>query len=203
MNAIVQVPISSLHSVIIDADDMDLIASYKWRPLKNAIGKFYAVTSSRAEGKVRPDRIPMHRLLCGLSPGDSVVVDHINGDGLDNRRSNLRVCTMSENCARSRSRNVKATKYRGVYPSGKKSFRALVQLSAGDISLGIFRSPHLAALAYNKKIVEIFGEFATTNRIDFATCKADLAEEIRLAESRVVELLAEMHDLDKAIGEPK
>ena len=77
---------------IVDDEDVPILSRYRWCAAK-AYNTFYAVAWYRGMGK----NLVMHRLLLGLSEGDHRVIDHINGDGLDNRKANLRVCTNRQN----------------------------------------------------------------------------------------------------------
>jgi hypothetical protein len=99
----------------------------------------------------------------GLDETSRMVCDHVNGDTLDNRRSNLRVCTQSEN-----AKNIHTVygmiDYKGVYKDGR-TYRAMIRVNGKRISLGNFQSPELAATAYNLAAVKHFGRFAQLNRI--------------------------------------
>jgi hypothetical protein len=99
-----------------------------------------------------------------------MVVDHINGNRLDNRKSNLRICTQFQNTKnRFKSRSNKSG-YKGVsffkakYPL-KKPWVAEIVYNYKRISLGYFYTKEDAAKAYNKKAIELFGEFAKLNVI--------------------------------------
>jgi hypothetical protein len=91
---------------IIDETDLPLVEPYLWR-LHNA---GYAWVYTDAKGR---HGTSMHRHLCGLAADDPREVDHLNGDRLDNRRSNLRVCTRAENAQNSPSR-FGTSRHRGV-----------------------------------------------------------------------------------------
>lgn len=105
----------------------------------------------------------MHRLLIYVPPGFEV--DHINRNGLDNRRANLRTCTKSENAAnREKVGGDTSSKYKGVHrraDSGK--WMARIKVNGRRRSLGCFYSEEEAALAYNVAATEEFGEFARVN----------------------------------------
>lgn len=112
----------------------------------------------------------MHRKIMGVIDG-MIIVDHINGNGLDNRRSNLRKCTRSEN-QRNRPRTKANTSgYKGVcFTDGK--YRAQIQYAGKTINIGAYSTADEAARAYDKKAAELFGDFAYLN---FPEVKAEQA----------------------------
>ena len=106
----------------------------------------------------------MHRLITNAPKG--LMVDHINHNGLDNRRKNLRLCTVSQNNRNRRpiTRPNKGSKYKGVTFDKKRNlFKAEIQHNKKKYFLGRFKSQIKAAQAYDKKARELFGEFAYLN----------------------------------------
>jgi hypothetical protein len=111
----------------------------------------------------------MHREIVG---GDSPHIDHINGDGLDNRDENLRPCTVSQNIANSRGDKIgkKWSKYKGVVfrpevkgDKGGKQWKVRIGFQNTVVHIGSFSTEEEAARAYDRKAVELFGEFAHVN----------------------------------------
>jgi hypothetical protein len=101
----------------------------------------------------------MHRFL--MNPAVGMTVDHINKDTLDNRKANLRVCTNQQNvmgkCGHGAS-------YKGVsFYKRTGKWVAKIKHNYVTINLGYFDDETEAALAYNKKAKELFGEYATLN----------------------------------------
>lgn len=105
----------------------------------------------------------MHRYIIN-TPIDSFT-DHINQNGLDNRKSNLRLCNQSQNMANVKPIKNKSSKYKGVYWN-KKEHKWYVQIKNkkfGNIFLGVFDNEEEAGRAYDLKAIEIHGEFAVLN----------------------------------------
>ena len=116
--------------------------------------------------------IMMHKFIMNAPKG--MCVDHINHDGLDNRRENLRICTYSQNSQNKRRRVNSRSGYKGVYQIPEKyKVRKRFQAYIGDpntpatnkrnIRLGTYLTAEEAARVYDKKAKELFGEFAELN----------------------------------------
>jgi hypothetical protein len=96
-----------------------------------------------------------------------IKVDHINHDILDNRRSNLRLCTHAENCRNRRTPINNTSGYTGVYwAEDRNCWRAQITYNKRTMYLGSFSSKTKAAKAYNRAAKELFGKFACLNIID-------------------------------------
>jgi len=140
---------------IVDADDFEWLNQYTWCINGTGRGKWYAC---RMEGRTM---IRMHRMIMNAPKG--MLVDHINGNGLDNRRSNLRLCTPRQNMGNRRKCRGKSA-YKGVFYhkiDGKRY--AKIKYKGETIHLGTFDDDVEAARAYDRKAVELFGEFACLN----------------------------------------
>jgi hypothetical protein len=125
--------------------------------MKNGAG-FYARTSVDGKHKF------LHRLIMGAPKG--VEVDHINGEGRDNRRSNLRLCTHAENGRNSVSRTGKS-QYKGVYFDSRRGrWIARIRKDRKYHWLGSFHNEEDAARAYNLAAPKLHGEFARPNAIE-------------------------------------
>lgn len=130
--------------------DCDWIASYKW----GLSDKGYARTLKN--GKV----LRMHRLI--LDANRSEQVDHKNLDRLDNRRQNLRLSTPTENNANKNKQSNNTSGYKGVFKRGSR-WVAFVNKNRKRYWLGTYDTPSEAAVAYNERASELFGEFARLN----------------------------------------
>ena len=152
---------------LIDEQDLELIAPYTWCAAKEKEGYFTAVTRIAVKnGKQRQKSIKMHRLLMSESLSHGLVVDHINGNPLDNRRENLRICTRRENTLNSKKPKTNSTGYKGVsYSARMKKYKAAINVNSSFIHLGYFICPIEAARAYDKAALNHFGEFAKTNNL--------------------------------------
>ncbi len=152
---------------VIDDQDAELVAGFKWYPMKTVDRKVYA-----AGWKNQPPGrffVHLHRLIANAQPGE--VIDHIDRDRLNCRRSNLRRVTAQQNSWNSGpSRRARASKYKGVFLCRKTGrFRARIVTKGKSIYLGYFASEEEAARAYNRKAAELFGEFAYLNPLPQAT----------------------------------
>ena len=149
------IPLTQGKFAIVDAEDYDWLNQYKWCAARSR-GTFYAQRGSN--GSV----VTMHREI--MRPPDGLCVDHINHKGLDNRRSNLRLCTNAENHYNKRPRKNCSSKYKGVIRRKDcKRWRAKIGFKRRHIHLGDFEDEMEAAMAYDDKAIELFGEFACVN----------------------------------------
>jgi hypothetical protein len=100
----------------------------------------------------------------GLRYGDVLVVDHINHDTLDNRKSNLRECGMIENSRNQQKERRNKTGFKGVFwHKASRKYQAGIGHKYGFVYLRLFDKKEDAALAYDMKAKELFGEFALLN----------------------------------------
>ncbi len=141
----------------IDESDAELILSRSWYADKSGYAK------SRINGKI----VRMHRLIIGAKEGEHI--DHANGNGLDNRRQNLRIVRRNENMWNSKKKNQRGARatsssFKGVYlGKGRNPWRAEVTKFGKRIFSMGFANEQDAALAYNLIAKREFGEFALLN----------------------------------------
>lgn len=149
---------------IVDDDDYENLSQWKWSARKTKRPDvFYAMRKQNNKG------IQLHRFIMRVND-PRVTIDHKDGDGLNNCKSNLRICTRSENGANRRGKNNNAkppsSKYLGVKaspPTYKKRWQAVVTKNYKKYFVGFFHSEIEAAKERDKKAVELFGEFASLN----------------------------------------
>lgn len=140
----------------IDESDKDLIERYSWQ-------------LSHQNGYARnPDhRLYLHVLVADRSLGpnnQNLDVDHINGDKLDNRRSNLRYASRSHNMANTPMRATNTSGYKGVCRNkNRRKWVSQITVDYKRICLGYYDDKREAAKAYDRAAIQYFGEFAHTN----------------------------------------
>jgi hypothetical protein len=145
---------------LVDDEDYERLAKFKW----------YAAwtPSSRtwyARRRSVPDRkmVHMHREVLRVT---SAPVDHINHDGLDNRRANLRLCTQGLNLRNTRKRAGCSSQYKGVsWIRARQLWCACIEVNGRTLHLGKFTDEREAAAAYDRAAQKHFGEFALTNGV--------------------------------------
>ena len=141
---------------LVDDEDFERISAHRWR--MDSRGR-YARRSSEERGKGRIE-VLMHREVSGFP--DGVMTDHINGNRLDNRRSNLRPATNSQNQMNRKTSS--ASGFKGVvYVPRKRKWQATIRIQGRTRFLGLFASPDVAARAYDSSAAAAFGEYARLN----------------------------------------
>lgn len=167
----VAVPLTQGKVAVIDDVDLPLVAGQPWRTLKGraytetTVPVWYAVRSECTDG--RRSCVLLHRVILGLGPGDPDV-DHVNGDGLNNTRTNLRIATASQNVANQRGHARRKSRYKGVFWSKDARYRAggqwLSRLSVHGIQHTRYSKTEIeAAEKYNALALRHFGQFARLN----------------------------------------
>jgi hypothetical protein len=152
----------------IDDADYDLIKDYVWWEHKISDKLSYAYGMKLPRKRRGEQVVKMHRLIMGLNKGDSSL-DHIDGDGLNNSRGNLRPITMAQNLQKANfdpARNSKKvhSKYRGVsYLSWHKKYLAYINCAGKREYLGYFDTDAEAAQARDARAKELHGKFARLN----------------------------------------
>ena len=156
---------------VVDDEDYERLGEYRWHavPCKR---KVYAARCRRVAEGAGPQRVMLHYATLGLKNplGGGRIIDHVNGDGLDCRKGNLRVCTYSENGAnRPALSKRQASQYKGVTYVRARQYRragwvATIRHQGERRYLGFFTDEHSAVKAYNVAAYRLFGRFAYLNR---------------------------------------
>lgn len=148
---------------LVDLDDYEMLSRLKWRAKVEADGRVYASAHLPRSGK-RGKAVVMHRYILGVTD-PLVKVDHRNGDGLNNTRDNLRICTNAQNVRNQRAHGDKKTsKLKGVsFIRSAGKYRAQIMVNYRKFNLGNFANEIDAAKAYDAAAREHFGEFARCN----------------------------------------
>lgn len=149
------IPLTRGQFAIVDARDYPQISQHTWFA-EGKPEKYYAVRKEKGKS------IKMHRQI--LDAPDNLVVDHIDHNGLNNRRSNIRTCTFAQNCQNIRSTARKSSKYKGVHWHKKiKKWAAQITCNKKSHHLGYFTNQADAARAYDKAARKLHKEFASLN----------------------------------------
>lgn len=141
----------------VDDEDYEILSKYKWHTNKSKSGSIYARSGIGF----------IHRLVMKANKGQ--IIDHVDRDGLNNQKSNLRFCNRSQNACNKKSKQNGTSKYFGVYRQLNYNWISRITYNRRLYYLGTFKIELNAALAYNKKAIELHGEFARLNIIKKAT----------------------------------
>lgn len=159
-----EIPLTQGKVALVDDEDYNELMKYKWCVVK--IGNvYYASRKAWNKDKKQGRMSSMHRHI--IKTPEGMETDHINGNGLDNRRCNLRVCTKQENRFNQFKKMGTSSNFKGVYyNTHTKKWKAHIKYNRVDYYLGEFKIEEDAARAYNKKAKELFGEFTKLNILD-------------------------------------
>lgn len=147
--------------------DIDFISlsEYQWYAREKRPGIWYAARHKKIDGKMR--EIFMHREILGLKRGDGLQSDHIDQNGLNNQRNNLRICTGVGNMKNRGSQKNSSSKYKGVsYYRKSNKWMAQIVSDGKFYYLGLHPTEVAAALKYNEAAKRLHGDFAFLNKIE-------------------------------------
>jgi hypothetical protein len=152
---IAYVPLTQGYEAVIDADDVALVEGWNWCAC--VVGRMvYAVRTNNSDPRRR--LIHLHRAVMGNPEG--LVVDHIDCDGLNNRRGNLRLATTAQNQHNSRAHKDNSSGFKGVYwCNSNQKWGASIQVNRKRRYLGSFVTPEEAHAAYCAASSKMHGEF--------------------------------------------
>jgi len=158
-----KIPLQRGVFALVDEEDYESISKHKWSFIKNGRGYPKAVRRAKyiKEGQ-RSTSIYLHREI--MNNPDGMCIDHIDGDALNNQKSNLRVCSHSQNAANIYGKSRSKSGFFGVYwHKGRGKWRASITHDYKQIHIGYFITAERAAVERDIVAVELFGEFATLN----------------------------------------
>lgn len=156
-----KIPISRGRVALVDDDDYEWLSEHRWYAF-SGFGHEYAGRFDGPNHHRHTNRplLLMHRVIAGAGP--EMLVDHINHDGLDNRRSNLRICTKSQNCIHRAGKSRSKSGYWGVR-FRRRAWDGYIRVNGKFLCLGQFQTAEDAARAVDAAAREYHGEFAKQN----------------------------------------
>lgn len=149
------------HVILVDADDWARLCNLAWHVIESGSGHLYVAHSISS----KVGHISMHRMI--LSAPKNLMIDHINGNGLDNRKENLRLATNAQNqYNRRKTHGVSSSKFKGVsFTRARGRWAAQIRVQKRLIWLGYYQTEEEAALAYNAGAIKHYGAFAKLNPV--------------------------------------
>lgn len=153
-----EIPLTKGKFSLIDKEDYPMVSRHKWHEHDG-----YATKCSTRDKK--RFGIKLHRFI--MRATDREFVDHINHNRLDNRKENLRICTIQQNSWNARKTDKKKSSiYKGVcFHKATKKWRARIKINRKDVELGLFLTEKEAALAYNEGAIIYHKEWAVLNKM--------------------------------------
>lgn len=153
-----QIELTQGKFAIVDDEDFDKINQYRWRAVFNR-NTWYAAT-----GQTRDQTYwGMHEMILGFNESQ---IDHIDGNGLNNQKINLRFATHSQNTQKGKARKDNPQGLRGIYwASNCNKWRASIQVNHQRLNLGLYKEINDAIKAYNAASLTHFGEHGFQNQL--------------------------------------
>jgi len=149
------------HKAIIDIADVELVGNLLWCATVQPTGRMYAKRKTLGDNG-RYTSLMLHRAI--MRPPTGFDVDHINGNGLDCRRKNMRLATRSQNTANAKKNTgFRHSRFKGVKRERWGRWSASIKVDSTNIWLGGFSNEEDAAKSYDRAAIEHFGEFALIN----------------------------------------
>mgnify|MGYP001571940764 CR=1 FL=1 len=155
-----KIPLTQGRFAIVDDTDFWALALHKWCLMGGqGYGRNieYATRTDYSKGKRNKKVIRMHRVILGLNGKE--MCDHVNGNGLDNRRSNLRICNRAQNRINTKNNRNNTSGFKGVSKYGSK-WVARIGINFERVKLGVFETRNEAAKVYQEACVGVFGDFS-------------------------------------------
>lgn len=159
-----EIQLTKGYVAIVDDEDFEGLSKFKWHVACSNFGKPYASRKPIAGENRKETNIRLHRFILRAKDGEHV--DHINGDTLDNRRCNIRVCTPAENMRNRPIQSNSTSGYKGVsWHKHRSKWRAQIKINGRKKHLGYFDNPKDAYMAYCLAAAELHGRFANTKSL--------------------------------------
>lgn len=167
-----KIPLTQGRVTLVDDVDYEELNKQKWYAYQDR--NTWYVRSNSLPVNDKKFSVLMHRVILGLQHGDKRQCDHIDGDGLNNQRSNLRVCTNSQNQHNRRQIVTGRSRFKGVaWHKQSKRWIAQIKCYPAHIYIGSFDTEEAAAKAYNEKARELHGEYAYLNDLETSEATKD------------------------------
>jgi len=161
MNSIyASVPLTQGKSTKVDIEDLGMFEGRKWRADRVSEGQWYARRWGTQKNGER-HQLSLHNEI--MEVPDGMLVDHKNGDGLDNRRDNLRVATQAQNSRNRRKKKPCSSQYKGVSQQKNGNWSAYIHVNSTQLHLGTYPTDVIAAKWYDYAAMFYFGSFALLN----------------------------------------
>ena len=160
----IEIQLTKGKKTIIDDDDYPKVSKHKWYAQNYAHVGYLPCYHARTD--INRKKILMHRFILNPKPNENI--DHINGNGLDNRKDNLRIATVQQNgCNRKKDTGHKkdacSSQYKGVTKRKNDRWETTIRMQGKYIYLGCFKTEEEAGRAYDSEAKKLFGEFARLN----------------------------------------
>lgn len=156
-----EIPLTQGKFAQVDDEDFNMLSVWKWHFTNGYASSTASAAEQRSVGSNKAIRISMHRVLAGLSYDDVRVVDHIDGNRLNNQRANLRVCSNSQNLQNRGAQANNSSGFKGVtWNKHQRKWHARIRVGPKNKHLGSFTSASEAGEAYRAAALLFHGEFA-------------------------------------------
>lgn len=163
------IPVGTNDWALVDEEDYDRLSRHFWMNSNGYARRHLKPYEWKRWGKSKKSSVSMHREILG-STDPEIDTDHVNHNGLDNRRCNLRVVTTCQNMQRARKRllakpdRITTSRFKGVsFRSDRKRWTAYINCDGKRVTLGCYATEEQAAMAYNEAAAKLHGEFANLN----------------------------------------